>query len=355
MSTDVMIYADDLSKRFGNFARSTASASRFERGDVVGFLGRTAPANRRRCASSPASSRQATHAQGHGHDVFTSPSGRRKLGNLPSARRSTKTCWSGTTSSSCRDARSRRVHLQVAHEKGGRGLRPRPGARQGHQHPVPRLSATRGPRAGAASRPPILILDEPTSALDPNEKAEVIRTSKNRQRAHHFAVDAQPRRGRNRVREAIIHLQGSHRRRRTAREIRAARARFATSCRSASSWPSVARRHGHRSAVGAERRSPVFAAVTELPTRDKAHAFELGGPRRRISAATGSGWSSPKVDAPRTAPRFADARRRVRDLTKGDEVTIARWGSTTTTTAPTPARRQTCSRRVAKEAAVSGG
>src|SRR5262249_22725865 len=85
MSTDVMIYADELSKRFGNSRALDRIRFEVRRGEVVGFLGpngagKSTTMRILTCFISPTDGT----AKVHGHDVFDEPlEVRRKLGYLP--------------------------------------------------------------------------------------------------------------------------------------------------------------------------------------------------------------------------------------------------------------------------------
>src|SRR5258705_414208 len=84
MSTDVMIYADDLSKRFGNFRALDRIRFEVRRGEVVGFLGpngagKSTTMRILTCFISPTEGT----AKIHGHDVFDEPlEVRRTLGQV---------------------------------------------------------------------------------------------------------------------------------------------------------------------------------------------------------------------------------------------------------------------------------
>jgi len=85
MSTDVMIYANDLTKRFGAFRALDRINFEVRRGEVVGFLcpngaGKSTTMRILTCFISPTDGT----AKIHGHDVFDEPlEVRRRLGYLP--------------------------------------------------------------------------------------------------------------------------------------------------------------------------------------------------------------------------------------------------------------------------------
>ena len=178
MSTDVMIEASALTKRFG-VARALDKVS-FEvrRGEVVGFLGpngagKSTTMRILTCFISPTSG----SAKVHGHDVFDSPLAvRRAIGYLPQ-RAPLYTDMSvydylrfvaeirGLSDDTFKTRLKKVVEVCGLAQSLGKdigtlshGYRQRVGLGQALIHD-----------------PPILILDEPTSDLDPNEKAEVLK------------------------------------------------------------------------------------------------------------------------------------------------------------------------------------
>ena len=178
MSTDVMIYADDLSKRFGTFRALDRIRFEVRRGEVVGFLGpngagKSTTMRILTCFISPTDGT----AKVHGHDVFDEfLEVRRKLGYLPQRAPlyQDMLVWDylrfvaemrGLDLSTFKSRMRKVVEVcglaQVLGKDIGNlshGYRQRVGLGQALIHD-----------------PPILILDEPTSDLDPNEKAEVIK------------------------------------------------------------------------------------------------------------------------------------------------------------------------------------
>lgn len=178
MSTDVMIQASDLSKRFGDVRALDKVSFEVRKGEVVGFLGpngagKSTAMRILTCFLSPTSG----SATVHGHDVFDDPlSVRRSLGYLPQRAPL-------YTDMSVID------YLRFASDI--RGLDPASfkkrlgmvieicGLAQVMAKDIGTLSHGYRQRVGLGQAlihdPPILILDEPTADLDPNEKAEVIR------------------------------------------------------------------------------------------------------------------------------------------------------------------------------------
>jgi len=178
MSTDVMIYANGLSKAFGTFRALDNVTFEVSRGEVVGFLGpngagKSTTMRILTCFLSPS---QGT-ARVHGHDVFDDPLRvRQEIGYLPQRAPlyPDMTVWDylqftsrmrGLDDSTFR-SRMRKV-VEVC------------GLAQSLGKDIGTLSHGYRQRVGLGQAlihdPPILILDEPTSDLDPNEKAEVIR------------------------------------------------------------------------------------------------------------------------------------------------------------------------------------
>src|SRR6187402_1933529 len=178
MSTDVMIEASGLSKRFGRVRALDKISFKVKKGEVVGFLGpngagKSTTMRILTCFISPT----VGSAKVHGYDVFDDPLDVRKsIGYLPQRAPlyPEMNVWEyleftsqvrGLDHSSFKSRLTRVVEVcglaQVLGKDIGtlsHGYRQRVGLGQALMHD-----------------PPILILDEPTSDLDPNEKAEVIK------------------------------------------------------------------------------------------------------------------------------------------------------------------------------------
>lgn len=177
MATDVMIYANDLSKRFGEFRAVDKINFEVRKGEIVGFLGpngagKSTTMRILTCFIAPTDGT----ARIRGYDVFENPlEVRRSLGYLP--QRAPLYLEMSVLeylrfASDLRQldadgfkARARRV-VEIC------GLAKVLGKEIRH------LSHGYRQRVGLAQAlihdPPILILDEPTSDLDPNEKAEFL-------------------------------------------------------------------------------------------------------------------------------------------------------------------------------------
>jgi len=178
MTTDVMISANALSKRFGSVRALDKVSFEVRRGEVVGFLGpngagKSTTMRILTCYISPTTGT----AKVHGHDVFDDPLAVRKtLGYLPQR-------------APLYTDMNVYEYLQFAAQI--RGLDEGTfknrlkkvvevcGLAQSLGKTISTLSHGYRQRVGLGQAlihdPPILILDEPTSDLDPNEKAEVLK------------------------------------------------------------------------------------------------------------------------------------------------------------------------------------
>jgi ABC-2 type transport system ATP-binding protein len=178
MTTDVMIQANGLTKRFGGVRALDKVNFEVKRGEVVGFLGpngagKSTTMRILTCFISPT----AGSATVNSHDVFDNPlEVRRSIGYLPQRAPlyTDMTVWEylkfaaeirGLDESTFKKRLKKVVEVCGLAQSLGKdistlshGYRQRVGLGQALIHD-----------------PPILILDEPTSDLDPNEKAEVLR------------------------------------------------------------------------------------------------------------------------------------------------------------------------------------
>lgn len=178
MSTDVMIYANDLSKRFGSFRALDRINFEVRRGEVVGFLGpngagKSTTMRILTCFISPTSGT----AKVHGHDVFDDPlEVRRKIGYLPQR---APLYHDMSVLEYLRFAAEMRGLDESTFKQRMRKIVEICGLAQVLGRDIGKLSHGYRQRVGLGQAlvhdPPILILDEPTADLDPNEKAEVIR------------------------------------------------------------------------------------------------------------------------------------------------------------------------------------
>jgi ABC-2 type transport system ATP-binding protein len=177
MSTDVMIYANDLSKSFGSFKAVDKISFEVRRGEVVGFLGpngagKSTTMRILTCFIAPT----AGTARIKGFDVFDSSLDvRRSLGYLPQR---APLYLEMSVLEYLRFAADLRHLDQGTFNKRARSVVEVCGLAQVLGKEIRHLSHGYRQRVGLAQAlihdPPILILDEPTSDLDPNEKAEFL-------------------------------------------------------------------------------------------------------------------------------------------------------------------------------------
>jgi ABC-2 type transport system ATP-binding protein len=177
MSTDVMIYANDLSKRFGSFRAVDKISFEVKRGEIVGFLGpngagKSTTMRILTCFIAPTSGT----VRVNGHDVFDDPlEVRRCLGYLPQRAPLYLEMSVIEYLRFCADLR----HLDDAtFNRRARNVVEVCGLAQVLGKEIRHLSHGYRQRVGLAQAlihdPPILLLDEPTSDLDPNEKTEFL-------------------------------------------------------------------------------------------------------------------------------------------------------------------------------------
>ncbi|HEX8791881.1 MAG TPA: ATP-binding cassette domain-containing protein [Polyangiaceae bacterium] len=177
MSNDVMIYANDLSKSFGSFRALDKINFEVSRGEIVGFLGpngagKSTTMRILTCFISPTGGT----ARVNGHDVFDEPlKVRESLGYLPQR---APLYLEMSVLEYLRFAADLR-HLDAElFRKRAKSVVEVCGLAQVLGKEIKYLSHGYRQRVGLAQAlihdPPILILDEPTSDLDPNEKAEFL-------------------------------------------------------------------------------------------------------------------------------------------------------------------------------------
>src|SRR6478672_7982036 len=177
MSTDVMIYASGLTKRYGAFRALDDVSFEVRKGEVVGFLGpngagKSTTMRILTCFLAPSSGT----ARIKGHDVFEDPlSVRKSLGYLP--QRAPLYLEMGVLEY-LKFAADLRQLDESTFKKRARSVVEVCGLAQVLGKEIRHLSHGYRQRVGLAQAlihdPPILILDEPTSDLDPNEKAEFL-------------------------------------------------------------------------------------------------------------------------------------------------------------------------------------
>jgi ABC-2 type transport system ATP-binding protein len=177
VSTDVMIYAQDLSKHYGSFRALDRVSFEVRRGEIVGFLGpngagKSTTMRILTCFISPTGGT----ARVHGFDVFDNPLPvRESLGYLP--QRAPLYLEMNVYEYLKFAADLRHLDMETF-KKRARSVVEVCGLAQVLTKDIRQLSHGYRQRVGLAQAlihdPPILILDEPTSDLDPNEKAEFL-------------------------------------------------------------------------------------------------------------------------------------------------------------------------------------
>ena len=178
MTSDVMIQANGLTKRFGGVRALDKVNFEVKRGEVVGFLGpngagKSTTMRILTCFISPSTG----SATVNGHDVFDNPlEVRRSIGYLPQRAPlyTDMTVWEYL-----KFAAEIRALDEGTFKKRLKKVVEVCGLAQSLGKDISTLSHGYRQRVGLGQAlihdPPILILDEPTSDLDPNEKAEVLR------------------------------------------------------------------------------------------------------------------------------------------------------------------------------------
>jgi ABC-2 type transport system ATP-binding protein len=177
MNSDVMIRTNDLSKTFGSFRALDKISFEVKRGEIVGFLGpngagKSTTMRILTCFISPTGGT----ATVNGHDVFDAPlQVRESLGYLP--QRAPLYVEMGVLEY-IRFAADLRGLDEETFKKRAKSVVEVCGLAQVLGKEIRHLSHGYRQRVGLAQalihNPPILILDEPTSDLDPNEKAEFL-------------------------------------------------------------------------------------------------------------------------------------------------------------------------------------
>jgi ABC-2 type transport system ATP-binding protein len=177
MSTDVMIYANDLSKSFGSFRAVDKISFEVRRGEIVGFLGpngagKSTTMRILTCFIAPTSGT----VRIKGYDVFDdSLDVRRSLGYLPQR---APLYLEMSVLEYLRFAADLRHLDNGTFNKRAASVVEVCGLAQVLGKEIRHLSHGYRQRVGLAQAlihdPPILILDEPTSDLDPNEKTEFL-------------------------------------------------------------------------------------------------------------------------------------------------------------------------------------
>jgi ABC-2 type transport system ATP-binding protein len=271
-----MIYTNDLSKSFGSFRAVDKINFEVRRGEVVGFLGpngagKSTTMRILTCFISPT----AGTARIHGHDVFDDPlKVRESLGYLP--QRAPLYLESSVLEYLKFAADIRKLDKETF-KKRARNVVEICGLAQVLGKEIRHLSHGYRQRVGLAQAlihdPPILILDEPTSDLDPNEKAEFLEYLKNIGKERTVLLSTH---NLNEVEQACARAIIISRGRIVAdgplEEIRAKSGKVR--------YVIAVQEGGKASPVKSEIESALrsikgISKVHELPTDDKAHAYEL--------------------------------------------------------------------------------
>jgi len=285
LSTDVMIEANGLTKRYGAFRALDKVSFEVHRGEVVGFLGPNGAgkSTTMRILTCFISATGGT-ARVHGFDVFDDPlEVRRKIGYLPQR---APLYGEMTVREYLGFVADMRGLDQATFKKRMKGIIEVCGLATSMGKDIRDLSHGYRQRVGLAQAlvhdPPILILDEPTSDLDPNEKAEVIKyiqeIGKERTillSTHNLSEVEQA------CARAIIVSKGRIVADGPLEDIRAksGKVRYVVTVHekrlmegsSAKKPPSA------EEVQAALEKLPGVTSVTELPTDDRAHSFQIMG------------------------------------------------------------------------------
>lgn len=286
MSTDVMIYASGLTKRYGSFRALDDVSFEVRRGEVVGFLGpngagKSTTMRILTCFIAPTSGT----AKVQGQDVFDDTLAvRASLGYLPQR---APLYLEMTVFEYLRFAAEVRNLDETTFRARARNVVEVCGLAQSLSKEIRHLSHGYRQRVGLAQAlihdPPILILDEPTSDLDPNEKSEFLNYLKQIGKDRTVLLSTHNlKEVESACARAIIVSRGRVVADGGLDEIRAksGRVRYVVEVQeSASDSP-------YRGKGAMPRQSEVQEAlsslrgvkkVVELPTDDRAHAFALDG------------------------------------------------------------------------------
>jgi len=282
LSSDVMIEANGLTKRYGSVRALDKVSFEVHRGEVVGFLGpngagKSTTMRILTCFLSATGGM----AKVHGHDVFEDPlEVRRNIGYLPQRAPlyGEMSVWEYLTF-----VADMRGIDQSTFKKRMRSIVEVCGLAQSLGKDIRTLSHGYRQRVGLGQalihNPPILILDEPTSDLDPNEKSEVIKYIKEIGKERTVLLSTH---NLNEVEaacaRAIIVSKGRIVADGPLDDIRAksGKVRYVVSVSEKQAMgsgkaPSV------QDVQSALASLPGVTMVTELPTDDRAHSFQLLG------------------------------------------------------------------------------
>jgi len=286
LSTDVMIYANGLTKRYGSFRALDDVSFEVRRGEIVGFLGpngagKSTTMRILTCFIAPTSGT----AKVRGQDVFDDTLAvRASLGYLPQR---APLYLEMTVYEYLRFAAQVRNLDGDTFKKRARNVVEICGLAQSLSKEIRHLSHGYRQRVGLAQAlihdPPILILDEPTSDLDPNEKAEFLNYLKQIGKDRTVLLSTHNlKEVESACARAIIVSRGRVVADGPLDEIRAK----SGSVRYIVSVQESATDSPYRGSGPMPRQSEVESAltnlkgvkkVTELPTDDRAHAYEISG------------------------------------------------------------------------------
>jgi ABC-2 type transport system ATP-binding protein len=334
LSSDVMIEADALTKRYGSLRALDKVSFEVHRGEVVGFLGPNGAgkSTTMRILTCFISASGGT-AKVHGFDVFDDPlEVRRRVGYLPQRAPlyGDMNVWEYLAF-----VADMRGLPHSTFKRRMRGIVEVCGLAQVLGKDIRDLSHGYRQRVGLGQAlvhdPPILVLDEPTADLDPNEKAEVIRYIKEIGKdrtillSTHNLAEVETACAR-----AIIVSKGRVVADGPLDEIRgrSQKVRYIVTVDEQSTLEGGAEgyRTGARKAPSAQEVQAALAAipkvgnVTELPTDEKAHRFQLGSSSTAdlrpelFKLMVQKGWML--LELRRDAQSLEDV---FKALTKGDE------------------------------------
>ena len=325
MSTEVMIQADGLTKEYGDYRALDDVSFEVNKGEVVGFLGPNGAgkSTTMRILTCYLAASRGT-AKVAGIDVFDDPlEVRRKIGYLPQRAPlyQDMTVWEylkfaadmrGLDEATFKTRMKKIVEICGLAQSLGKdigtlshGYRQRVGLGQALVHD-----------------PPILILDEPTSDLDPNEKAEVVKYIKQIGKDHTILLSTH---NLGEVEQAcaraIIVSKGRVVADGTLDDIRAKSggARYVVVIDEKNALTGKAPTEADVEA--ALKKVPKVQTINDIPTDDRAHAFELIGGRdddlraELYKLCVEKGWIA--LELRREAKALEDV---FRDLTRGDEL-----------------------------------
>jgi ABC-2 type transport system ATP-binding protein len=283
LSSDVMIEASALTKRYGSLRALDKVSFEVHRGEVVGFLGPNGAgkSTTMRILTCFISASAGT-AKVHGYDVFDDPlEVRKRIGYLPQRAPlyQDMSVWEYL-----QFVADMRGLDQSTFKKRMRGIVDVCGLAQVLGKNIGALSHGYRQRVGLGQAlvhdPPILILDEPTADLDPNEKAEVIKYIKEigKERtvllSTHNLSEVETACAR-----AIIVSKGRVVADGPLDDIRAKsnKVRYVVMVHEQKSFEAGRKPPTAQEVQEALSRLPGAGNVTEMPTDDKAHHFQFMG------------------------------------------------------------------------------